>query len=150
MPLPKFLWTFWWKSCLFLPYFVCPWWLYCCSSPLSLNKWWMYSRMDSVGNYIPPLINMTSAVSLPPFGLELILVGGTFSDVLSQTDHNCFFIIVACCSTAKTWQTWKKKNSRGDHFTLHISNTNTHILISPGPPVPLVLSMAKPPSGWVS
>lgn len=54
------------------------------------------------GIHIPPLITMTSAVSLPPFGLELILsVGGTVSDVLSQTDHNCFFIIEACCSTAK-------------------------------------------------
>lgn len=66
---------------------------------------------------------MTSAVSLSPFGLKLILlVGGTFSDVLSQTDHNCFFIIVACCLTAKTWLELEKKTED----ILH-SDKDTHI-----------------------
>lgn len=74
---------------------------------------------------------MTSNVSLHPLGLELILlVGGTFSDVLSQTDHNCFFLIVPCCSTAKTWQTEKEKK----HFPLNITHRQTHhIFFSPCP-----------------
>lgn len=115
----------------------------------TITEWMMDVQwtMTLWGIYTPPLITMTSAVSLPPFRLELILsVGGTFSDVLSQTDHNCFFIIVACCSTAKTWQTWKSR--RGDHFTLHITKiqtkTHTHFLFAVSP-VTLVLSMASPP-----
>lgn len=123
-------------------------WLWC----PTITEWMMDVQwtMTPLGIHIPPLITMTSAVSLPPFGLELILsVGGAFSDVLSQTDHNCFFIIVACCSTAKTWQTWK---SRRDHFTLHITNTQTktHTFSFCCVPSYSGLVYGKPPSGWVS
>lgn len=77
------------------------------------------------------LITITGSVSLPQPGLELILlVGGTFTDALSQTDHNCFFIKVACCSKKKKKMTnrrGKKTKTEKGHFTLHITNTQKHI-----------------------
>lgn len=118
----------------------------------AITEWMMGVQwiMTLWGFYIPPLITMTSAVSLHPFGLELILlVGGTFSDVLSQTDHNCFFyIIVACCSTAKTWQTEQKKEKTEEEtispFTSSTHReTYTHFAFAVSP-FPLVLSASPP------
>lgn len=94
--------------------------------------------MTQWGIHIPPLITITGSVSLSQFGLELILlVGGTFTDALSQTDHNCFFIIVVGCSTANTWQTEGGKKTGEDCFT------NTHIFFFDVPPPPSVVDSAS-------
>lgn len=100
------------------------------------------------GIRFPPLITITGSVSLSQFGLELILlVGGTFTDALSQTDHNCFFIIVVGCLTANTWQTEGGKNRTG----LFHQHTHTHIYFfavlpfqqDPHPPTPSVVESAS-------
>lgn len=108
-----------------------------------LSEWWMHNVHTAT------LMTITGSVSLSQPGLELILlVGGTFTDALSQTDHNCFFIKVARCSRKKMTNRREEKKKQKRAILLFTSPTrkNTYFRC-----VPISSGLSnKPPSGTVS
>lgn len=79
----------------------------------------------------PLTITITSYVSLPQFGLELILsVGSTFADALTQTDHNCFFFFLESWPAVRQLKHDKQMRAKGEQDRLRSSHSDTRIFFS--------------------